>query len=434
MAPALLRARQRLGKYKIVRRLGQGGFAAVYLASDTVEGIKVALKIPHAHLVNPELLNLFQREARTVAQLDHPHILALKNADFIDGRFVLVYPAGEETLGARMQRRMRFDTIVEYSESLLDGLAYAHAQRIVHCDVNPENLILMPDGRLCLTDFGVAKVAQKTEAICAGGTGTLGYLAPEQAMGFPSFRSDVFSAGLVLYRMFLGQTLSWPFDWPTPSPCRSRPELRGGFETFLRKAVHPEPKKRFRDAGTMLGAFVRLKPRLRSKQARPRPAQPKDEFARLRTLRHKAFRRAYGKVLELSAACRHCQGPIGGRMAHCPWCSKPITKFRGELRFPRRCERCGRGMKRDWRFCAHCYGPKVEAGPYVDSDQRYTGRCGNPKCERKQLMPFSRYCPWCRTKVKQAWPIPDAKHRCSKCRWGIVKDVWSFCAWCGSRT
>jgi serine/threonine-protein kinase len=85
----VLRNRQRVGKYRIERRLAQGGFAYVYQAMDTIEGIRVALKMPHASNVSPMMLNTFQREARLVARLDHPNILPLKDASFIDGRFII---------------------------------------------------------------------------------------------------------------------------------------------------------------------------------------------------------------------------------------------------------------------------------------------------------------------------------------------------------
>jgi serine/threonine protein kinase len=97
---------------------------------------------------------------------------------------------------------------------MIEAVAYAHRQRIIHCDIKPENFILFPDNRLRLTDFGIARVAQNT--VAGSGSGTVGYMAPEQAMGKPSMRSDVFSLGLVIYRMLTGQLPEWPFEWPPP--------------------------------------------------------------------------------------------------------------------------------------------------------------------------------------------------------------------------
>src|SRR5262245_47335692 len=97
-----LRAKQKLGKYIIERKLAEGGFSVVYRGRDTIEGIRVALKIPHAHLLNGAAMEDFRKEVRLVAQLEHPHILPLKTAQFIDEHFVIVSASGVETLGDRL--------------------------------------------------------------------------------------------------------------------------------------------------------------------------------------------------------------------------------------------------------------------------------------------------------------------------------------------
>ncbi|MGN6547511.1 MAG: serine/threonine-protein kinase, partial [Aureliella sp.] len=158
----ILRARQRLGKYRIERRLAQGGFAHVYAAMDTIEGVRVALKMPHQSVVTPTMLECFQREARLVARLDHPNILPLKDASFIDGRFVITSKLGERTLTDRLRKRMSFETALELSLQMVSAVAYAQQLNIIHCDLKPENMILLPVGRLQLADFGIAKVAQRT--------------------------------------------------------------------------------------------------------------------------------------------------------------------------------------------------------------------------------------------------------------------------------
>ena len=104
----MLKTGQKLGKYRILKRLGVGGFAEVYKAVDTVEGIKVALKIPF--LGTPESVDDFKQEIRIAATLEHPHILPIKNADVIDGRFIIATPLGDETLGDRLRRRLSIHT------------------------------------------------------------------------------------------------------------------------------------------------------------------------------------------------------------------------------------------------------------------------------------------------------------------------------------
>lgn len=255
----VFRARQKLGKYRIERRLADGGFASVYRAMDTIEGIRVALKVPHPSMINEAVLNDFRNEVRLIAKLDHPHILPLKNASFIDDHFVLAYPLGVESLSDRLSRRMSMETALDFAEQLLDAVAYAHRARIIHCDIKPENVILFPGNRLRLTDFGIAKVAQRT--VRASGTGTVGYMAPEQAMGKPSLKSDVFSLGLIIYRMFSGQWPEWPYQWPPAGVARLRGRAHPDLIVFLRKALEVKAHDRFRDADQMLYAFKRVKPR-----------------------------------------------------------------------------------------------------------------------------------------------------------------------------
>lgn len=282
---AVFKVRQKLGKYRIERKLASGGFATVYQALDTIEGIRVALKVPHAAVLTESVLRDFRHEARLTAQLDHTHILPLKNASFIDGYFVIVSPLGEQTLADRLHKRTSFSTAVDWANQMLDAVAYAHRHKIIHCDIKPENIILFEGNRLRLTDFGIAKVAQRT--VKARGTGTVGYMAPEQAAGKPSQRSDVFSLGLVLYKLFAGHLPEWPYEWPLPGHQRLRGRAHPDLIAFLRKALEPNPRKRFTDADQMLAAFRRLKPRVlayyTSKRRRKTPiVAPKSSSRRRR--------------------------------------------------------------------------------------------------------------------------------------------------------
>lgn len=255
-----LRVRQRIGKYRVEKRLGEGGFARVYQAMDTIQGIRVAIKIPHAPYVNEEVLNEFRKEARTTSKLDHENILPIKDASFIGDRFVIVFPLGEKTLDERLKSRITVDYALSVIEQVLEAVAYAHQQHIIHCDIKPENVILFPDGRIKLTDFGIAKVAQKT--IRGSGTGTVGFMAPEQAMGKPSARSDVFSVGLLMYRMLAGAWPEWPFEWPGPAYGRLRSRSHPDLIALIRKATELIPRNRYRDGDQLLKAWRRIKPRV----------------------------------------------------------------------------------------------------------------------------------------------------------------------------
>ena len=253
----MLKVRQRLGKYRIQQRLADGGFASVYKAMDTIEGINVALKIPHSNLIDDGVLTDFRHEVRMAARLDHINILPLKNASFIDDQFVIAFPLGEKTLADRLRSRISVVTALDFTGQMIDAVAYAHQHRIIHCDVKPENFILFAGNRIRLTDFGIAKIALKT--IRASGSGTIGFMPPEQAMGKPSLRSDVFSLGLVIYRMFSGELPEWPFEWPPPGYRRLRTRVHPDMIAFLRKAIDVNPRKRFRDAVQMQAAFPDVK-------------------------------------------------------------------------------------------------------------------------------------------------------------------------------
>ena len=255
----MFRVRQKVGKYRIERRLGEGGFAIVYQAMDTIEGLRVALKVPHPKLVNDDVLRDFRNEVRLTAKLDHPNILPLKDANFIGDHFVIAFYLGERTLSDRLRRRMALETALDYSEQILEGVAYAHRMKVIHCDVNPDNVLIFSGNRLRLADFGIAKVAQKT--IQGSGTGTVGYMAPEQALGRPSAKSDVFSVGLLVYRMLTGQRPEWPYDWPPPGYRLLRRKVDPELIACLRRAIDLNPRKRFRDANQFLGVFRKAKKR-----------------------------------------------------------------------------------------------------------------------------------------------------------------------------
>lgn len=254
-----LRARQKLGKYRIEGRVTSGPRAAVYRAYDTIQGLRVALKIPHASMVNEEFLKEFRQEVRLASQLEHPNVLPIQNACFIDGLFVIAMPLGDETLAERQQRRMSTDLALDFTRQAVAAVAHAHSRRIIHCDIKPENFILFADHRLRLADFGFSKLGLGT--IKASGSGTIGYLAPEQALGRPMFQSDVFSLGLVIYEVFSGILPEWPYDWPPPGYPRIRKKLSPKALAWLRKAMEVRPQERFRDAVAMERALAKMRPR-----------------------------------------------------------------------------------------------------------------------------------------------------------------------------
>jgi len=425
----VLRRGQRLGKYQIRKRLAQGGFATVYRAHDTIEGVDVALKVPQERHLDAATREMFRHEARMVARLEHPNVLPLKNADEIAGTFVIAYPLGNESLADRLERRITVVAALSYGEQLLEALAHAHERNVIHCDVKPENLISFDgDDRVRLADFGLAKVAAST--VVGSASGTLGYMAPEQALGRPSARSDVFSAGLVIHRLLTGELPEWPFDWPLVGHARlmrNAPELAD----VLERALQVDARRRYRDATQMLVAYRSARRKLlrRRKSNRSIPAGASKSTRDWRSVRVRQLRRRLGPRVSLTHACEACHQPVDERMQVCPWCGADPLAPVGETSFPATCPRCDRGVKLDWRYCAWCYGPQI--GPQSKrrySDRRYSAACDG--CGGK-LIPFMRYCPWCHVRVRSRWPLAKNARKCGGCHQATLPEFWSHCPWCG---
>jgi eukaryotic-like serine/threonine-protein kinase len=424
----LLKARQKLGKYRIARRIADGPIAAVYEAVDTIHGQRVALKIPHESSMDDFFLADFKREARLAHRLEHPNILPIRDASFIDGRFVIAMPLGDCSLSSRMRRRLATDSALRLIEQALAAVAHAHGASVIHCDIKPDNFILFPDNQLKLTDFGFSKVAQRT--LKASGSGTVGYIAPEQALGRPKFQSDVFSLGLVIYELLSGHLPEWPYDWPPHGIKKVRSKLKPKLVDWLHRAIQVRPEARFKNAVTMYREFRRVRNGAAKKKRGAGNGRAADDPSLWQTVLFRQFQRKYRKALETRYACRHCAGPVAEMMQCCPWCGTDSPLPRPHIGQPAECPRCHRGAKLDWHYCASCYGPgfEIETSRRF-ADRRYTAKCQNEKC-RGSLMPFMRYCPWCRAKTKRPWKLPGSKTRCPHCRWGVDTNFWHYCPWC----
>ena len=421
----MLRARQRIGKYRILGRIANGPLADVYRAYDPIQKIKVALKIPKQdeNTGHEELLH----EVRVATKLQHPNILSVLNASYIDEHFVIAMELGEESLADRIERRTSTANKMDLARQGLAALAYAHEHKIIHCDIKPENFILFPDNQLKLADFGFAKRCVRT--LKASGSGTIDYIAPEQAMGRPKFQSDVFSMGLVLYRLFSGKLPEWPFEWPMPGHDKLQARFRPEMLEVLKKSIRLDPSKRYRNAVQMQADFERLDSHAR-KQKRPRSSNGTRRSASWRQLQWREFQRQFKAQLDTRHQCRRCEGPVAESMQACPWCGFDNPSRGSDTQMPAHCPRCERGVKNDWDYCAWCYGPGfVEEATRHYPDKRYAAKCANSRC-RGPLMPFMRYCPHCRTKVRRPWKLKGSRHSCKACNWGIAHEFWNYCAWC----
>ena len=420
----MLRVRQKIDKYRILRRIASGPLADVYGAYDTIQKTRVALKLPKSadNVSEAEILH----EVQVATKLKHPNILSVLNASYIDGRFVIAMELGDESLADRVERRISTARALDLAEQALAALAFAHEHRIIHCDIKPENFILFPGNQLKLGDFGFAKLSLRT--LKASGSGTIDYIAPEQAMGRPKFQSDVFSMGLVLYRLFSGKLPEWPFEWPLAGHERLAARVRPEFVEMLKNAIQLDPARRYRDATQMQVAFK--KARRHSRRQKRTRAKNGSGGSSWRTIQWREFQRRFRKVLDTRHQCRRCEGPVAESMQACPWCGFDNPARGSGSALPASCPRCERGVKNEWDYCPWCYGPGFVAETSRRyPDKRYTAKCANKRC-RGELMPFMRYCPWCRSKVRRPWKLPGSRYTCKACKWGIARDFWNFCAWC----
>jgi len=397
----------------------------VYRAQDTIQKLKVALKIPKADDQTGH--EEFLHEVQVATKLQHPNILSVLNASYIDDKFVIAMELGVESLADRIERRISTARALDLAGQALASMAHAHSHKIIHCDIKPENFILFPGNQLKLADFGFAKLNLRT--LKASGSGTIDYIAPEQAMGRPMFQSDVFSLGLVIYRLLSGCLPEWPFEWPLKGQDKLLARVRPELVEVLRNAIQIDPKKRYVDAVQMQTAFGKAQSHVR-KQKRAKARSKSSRGSAWRKMQWREFQRQFKQALETTHSCRGCDGPVAESMHCCPWCGFDNPARGSESRMPSSCPRCERGVKNDWDYCAWCYGPGFEEEiSRTYPDKRYTAKCERERC-RGPLMPFMRYCPWCRKKVRRAWKLKGSRHSCKSCHWGIAREFWKFCAWC----
>jgi tRNA A-37 threonylcarbamoyl transferase component Bud32 len=217
----------RVGPYQIVSAIGRGGVGEVYLADDPRLRRQVALKILNAKFADDESARgRFLREAQMAAGLDHPNICTLHEIGTDGGLdYLVMQRLRGETLAQRFERgRVPLRESLDIAVQLADALAFAHDHGVIHRDIKPQNVMLTPEGRVKLMDFGLAKAPGRLDdqqethaALTEAGVflGTLAYMSPEQLEGHPADeRSDIFSLGMTLYELFAGRH---PFSGPTPA-------------------------------------------------------------------------------------------------------------------------------------------------------------------------------------------------------------------------
>ena len=297
-------------RYRLDELIGRGGMAAVYRGWDTRLERPVAVKLLRPEILDdPDLALRFRREAHAATVLRHPNVVACLDAGRDDtGPYLVMELVEGEDLASRLRRESPLPQAValRIAADVARGLAIAHARGIVHRDVKPGNILLAPDGRAMVTDFGIARLAAEAEATLPGTTlGSVHYFSPEQARGVTTTpASDVYSLGLVLYEMLTGAR---PFggdspaaiaiarvDAPAPSARAVNPGVPAALDAILARALAPAPHDRYANGAALSAALDDF-----AMPAVADPTSPTTRFALPTSVRGPASRPRLGMAVPL---------------------------------------------------------------------------------------------------------------------------------------
>ncbi len=258
------------GRYRVLNRIGSGGMADVYLATDLQLGRKVALKLLYRRFAeDPEFVERFRREASSAAGLQHPHVVSVYDRGEWDGTY---YIAMEYLEGRSLKQLVADegpldpDRAIDLIVQVLRAARFAHRRGIIHRDFKPHNVIVDGEGRAKVTDFGIARAGASDMTETGSIMGTAQYLSPEQAQGHAvSAQSDLYSIGIMLYELLTGRV---PFDGDSPvtialkqvseepvPPSALNPAVPPALEAVVLRALQKDPARRFGDADSFILAL-----------------------------------------------------------------------------------------------------------------------------------------------------------------------------------
>lgn len=249
------------GRYQIIKNIGEGGMANVYLAQDTILDRQVAVKVLRGDLADDEkFIRRFQREALSASKLVHPNIVEMYDVGEENGSYYIVmeYINGR-TLKSLVKKRgaLTLPEVVDIMSQLLSAIMCAHDSYIIHRDIKPQNVLILDDGKVKITDFGIAMALNSNELTQTNSVmGSVHYLPPEQANGSGStIKSDIYSLGILMYELLTGKV---PFKGenaveiaikqmrdPIPSVCSFNPAIPQSIENIILKACAKNPKNRY---------------------------------------------------------------------------------------------------------------------------------------------------------------------------------------------
>jgi len=308
---------QLVGKYKIIKALGTGGFGSVYLAEDTFIGKLVALKVPHRQNQEKEKL---ADEAKLMAPLNHPNIVSVLTAENDAGSdlfFIVMEYVDGESLSDRLAKVSSIpeSQALTFAVEIADAVAYAHGLNIIHRDLRPSNVLLTKDDVVKVTDFSISRLLKDKDAYASTRIGSPPYMAPEHFQGRATLASDVYSIGVMLYEMVTG---ALPFFDISPQkieelvalgrytpPNLKNRSLSKGFNDVIMKAMSRDLSQRYRNGGELLDDLKRLK----HTPIKERELSDIRERIRYRESAKESF-------------CFNCRRPLPKRALTCPNCGQ----------------------------------------------------------------------------------------------------------------
>lgn len=254
-------------RYEIVKSIGEGGMANVYLANDKILDRKVAIKVLRGDLsADEKFVRRFQREALSVSNLSHPNIVEVYDVGEEDGQYYIVMEYIEgKTLKQLLNKResLTLTEVIDIMTQLTDGIAHAHESYIIHRDIKPQNIMIEDDGKIKITDFGIAMALNATQITQTNSVmGSVHYLPPEQASGKgATIKGDIYSLGILMYELLTGTV---PFKGDNaveialkhmkdkiPSVRKQNPAIPQSVENIILKAAAKNPRNRYETAREM---------------------------------------------------------------------------------------------------------------------------------------------------------------------------------------
>jgi serine/threonine-protein kinase len=312
----MIELKGQIGKYKILKKLGSGGFGTVYLAEDTILKCQRALKIPHR--TSSQADKLLQESVLQTRLLDHPHIVKLLTVDIIDHILIMVMEYIEGTdLEKILDKASSLDikTALKYFKQILSALAFAHQKSVIHRDIRPSNILINLDNDVKIADFGTSTLLQEKQ-FATTKIGSPPYMAPEQFEGKAVFASDIYSAGSLFYEMVTGFppiVLANPMEiYKRAKAAQFTPLAQKNSQVppelnwVIMKSLAPNLKERYANATDVLNDLEHM-----GRKSRDYTSELKDIQKRIQA-----------RESRTDYICWNCRKATGRRVKTCPYCGE----------------------------------------------------------------------------------------------------------------